>query len=213
MAYAAASEGAPSSRLSSSGVVERCFGHLQADLAFAHEPGQGRVHRLHPDARAGLQDGVDLVGLALADQVAHGRRGHEHLAGDHAPGPVGGRDQLLGHDPLQRHGQLHPHLVLLRGGEHVDDAVDRLGGVLGVERAEHEVPGLGRRQGGADRLEVAHLADQDHVGVLAQGGLQGGPEALGVGAELALVDDALLVPVQELDRVLDREDVLLAGAC
>ena len=29
-----------------------------------------------------------------------------------------------------------------------------------------------------------------------------------VGADLALVDDALAVPVQELDRVLDREDVL-----
>ena len=35
-------------------------------------------------------------------------------------------------------------------------------------------------------------------------------EARRVGAELALVDDALLVRVQELDRVLDREDVLLA---
>ncbi len=32
----------------------------------------------------------------------------------------------------------------------------------------------------------------------------------GVGAQLALVDDAVLVPVQELDRVLDGEDVLLA---
>ena len=36
-------------------------------------------------------------------------------------------------------------------------------------------------------------------------------EALRIRAELALVDDALLVPVQELDRVLDREDVLVAG--
>ena len=37
-------------------------------------------------------------------------------------------------------------------------------------------------------------------------------EALRVRAELALVDEALLVPVQELDRVLDRHDVLLARA-
>jgi hypothetical protein len=34
-------------------------------------------------------------------------------------------------------------------------------------------------------------------------------EALRVRAQLALVDDALLVLVQELDRVLDREDVLV----
>ena len=98
------------------------------------------------------------------------------------------------------------------GGEHVDDAVDRLGGVLGVQRGEHEVAGLGRGQRGGDRVEVAHLADEDHVGVLAQRGLQGIGEALCVGAQLALVDEALLVRVQELDRVLDRHDVLLARA-
>ena len=34
-------------------------------------------------------------------------------------------------------------------------------------------------------------------------------EALGVGADLALVDDAALVAVDELDRVLDRDDVAL----
>ena len=37
-------------------------------------------------------------------------------------------------------------------------------------------------------------------------------EARRVGADLALVDDAALVPVHELDRVLDREDVLGARA-
>ena len=37
-------------------------------------------------------------------------------------------------------------------------------------------------------------------------------EALRVGAELALVDQAALVRVQELDRVLDRHDVLVARA-
>ena len=85
-----------------------------------------------------------------------------------------------------------------------------LRGVLGVQRGEHEVAGLGRGQGGGDRLEVAHLADEDDVGVLAQRRLQRLGEALRVGAELALVDEALLVRVQELDRVLDRHDVLLA---
>ena len=84
------------------------------------------------------------------------------------------------------------------------------GGVLGVQGGEHQVAGLRRGDRGADRLEVAHLADEDHVRVLAQRGLQRVGEAGGVGAELALVDDALLVLVQELDRILDRHDVLFA---
>ena len=40
--------------------------------------------------------------------------------------------------------------------------------VHGVQRREHEVARLGRAQGGVDGLLVAHLADQDHVRVLAQ---------------------------------------------
>jgi hypothetical protein len=61
-----------------------------------------------------------------------------------------------------------------------------------------------------DRLQVAHLADEDHVGVLAQGGTKALRERRRVLADLALVDDAGPVMVQELDRVLDREDVLAA---
>ena len=100
--------------------------------------------------------------------------------------------QLLGHDALEGDRQLHAHLVLLVGREDVDDAVDRLRRALRVQRGEDEVAGLGRGQRGRDRLEVAHLADEDHVRVLAQRGLEGEREGLGVGAELALVDDALL---------------------
>jgi len=150
------------------------------------------------------------VRLALADEVADRGRGEQDLAGRDAPGAVGGRQQLLGDDPLQRDRELDAHLLLLGRREDVDDAVDRLRRVLRVQRGEDEVTGLRRGQRRVDRLEVAHLADEDHVGVLAQRGLQAKAEGLRVGADLALVDDALLVAVQELDRVLDGHDVLFA---
>ena len=100
--------------------------------------------------------------------------------------------------------------MLLGRRERVHDPVHGLGRVLGVKRREDEVAGLGGGQGRRHRLEVAHLAYEDHVRVLAEGGLEPLGEGGRVGSELALVDDALLVAVQELDRVLDREDVLVA---
>ena len=74
---------------------------------------------------------------------------------------------------------------------------------------ERQVAGLGDAQRRLDRLEVAHLADEHDVGVLAQRGAQRVREALGVAVHLALVDQAALVLVEVLDRVLDREDVLV----
>ena len=97
------------------------------------------------------------------------------------------------------------------GRKNRDDAVDRLRRVQGVQRREHEVAGLGGGEGRLDRLVVAHLTDQDDVGVLAQGAAQGQGESLRVDVDLALVDDRLLVAVEKLDRVLDRHHVLVAG--
>src|SRR5262249_5638360 len=111
--------------------------------------------------------------------------------------------------PLERLGELDANLLLLGGREGVDDPVDGLGSALRVERGEHQVTGLGGGQGQADGLEVPHLADQDHVRVLAQRGPQRRGERLGVGADLALVHQAVLGLVHELDRVLQRDDVLL----
>ena len=109
--------------------------------------------------------------------------------------------------------ELHAHLILLRRREDVDDAVDRARRALGVQRGEDEVAGLGRGQRGRDRLEVAHLAEEDHVRVMPERPAQRRGEADRVLTDLALVDDAALVLVQELDRILDRDDVVGARAC
>ena len=109
--------------------------------------------------------------------------------------------------PRQGARQTDPHLALLVGREEVDDPVDGLGRRGGVQRGEHEVPGLRRGQRGVHGLRVAHLADQDHVGVLAEDRPHGGAEAVGVEPDLALVDGGEVVLVEVLDRVLDGDDV------
>ena len=67
--------------------------------------------------------------------------------------------------------------------------------------------GLGNLQRRFDRLEVAHLADEDDVGILAQRGAQRGAEAAGIAVDLALVHQAVLVAVDVLDRIFDGQNV------
>ena len=81
-----------------------------------------------------------------------------------------------------------------------------------MQRREHEVAGLGSGDRGRDRLEVAHLAEEDHVGVLAERCAESLAEARRVCADLALVHDAPLVAMEELDRILDRDDVVVPRA-
>ena len=75
--------------------------------------------------------------------------------------------------------------------------------------AEDEVAGFGGGQRQRDGLQIAHFADQNDVGILAQSASQRGAEGHRVWADLALVDQALLGAVHELDWILDGEDVTL----
>ena len=117
------------------------------------------------------------------------------------------RQQPLADHAAKDAGEDRPHLLVLLGREELDDSADRLGRVDRVQRGEDEVARLGRLHCRLRRLGVAHLADQDHVGVLAQRPAERLVERGRVEPDLALVDDARPVVVEELDRVLDRDDV------
>src|SRR5215211_1868796 len=106
--------------------------------------------------------------LPLPDEVSHPWRRHQHLARHDPPLAVVGGDQRLGDDALQGVCELRADLVLLVRREDVYDPVDGLRGILGVKRTEDEVPGLRRRYGERDGLEVAHLTYEYHVRVLPQ---------------------------------------------
>src|SRR5512139_659443 len=165
------------------------------------------VERLHADVAAGLDRRVHLRDLAFADQVAdRGGADHDLVRGD-AAGAVLGLQQRLRDHRAQRFRQHRAHHLLLGRREHVDHAVDGLGGGRGVQGAEHQVAGFGGGQREADGFQVAQFADQDDVGVFPQRAAQGVGERQRVRADLALVDQALLALVHEFDRVLDGEDV------
>src|SRR3954451_8149087 len=61
---------------------------LVGDLVRLDEVGQMLVHGVHAVLRTGLQRGVDLVRLALTDEVADRRGGDQHLGGDDPAGAV-----------------------------------------------------------------------------------------------------------------------------
>src|SRR3989344_8098391 len=149
--------------------------------------------------------------LALANEGTNrGRPDQDFDRGDEpARNP---RNQTLGDDGDERSGELLANLTLLVAGKTVNDAVNGLSGVIGMERGENEMPGLGRGYGRPDRIGVAHLADHRHVHVLAEHGAEGLVEALGVGTDLALVNDRAIRGEKILDGIFDRDDVIGPGA-
>src|SRR5678816_442525 len=182
---------------------------IQRDDVLGVELVERLVEGLHPVLRGSRGDRLAYqLGLLLvldADPYVTGRA--QYLDRRHAAVAVAFRQQPHRDDSLENPRELQPNLLLLVRRKDRDDSVDRLGGIEGVQRRQHEVPGLGRRDGGFDRLVVAHFADENDIGVLAQRRAQSLREGLGVDLHFALVDEAFLVAVKEFDRVLDGHDV------
>ncbi len=186
-------------------VLERGF---LGDDVLDHQGGQRLIHRLHLVVGDRLLDLlVESVQVAHLDQLRDPRRPAHDLDGGDETVALLSFDQLQRDDRLEHVGQLQADLLVVTLGEAVDDAVDGLGRTVGVQRREDQVSGLGGGEDGLGRRRVAHLADHDHVGVLAQHVTQGDLEARRVVADLALTDRAATIGEQELDRVLDGHDV------
>src|SRR6266545_127835 len=116
-------------------------------------------------------------------------------------------------EPLADHTAQHPRedradLLMLLRREELDHAPDRLGRVDGVESREYEMARLRRLHRRLRGLGIAQLTDQDHVRVGAKCPPQRLAEGGGVEPHLSLIHNALLVVVEELDRVFNRDDVL-----
>ena len=157
-------------------------------------------------AHAYFHETDDLLQLLLADAVADAVAGLEDFCGEDATLAVCPGDEALADDAFERTGELGGDLRLLVGGENIDDAVDGLRGICGVEGGEDEVAGLGGGEGDADGFEIPEFGDDDDVWVLAQCLAEGERETAGVAADFALFDKAGAVFVDELDGVFEGND-------
>ena len=208
------SRGPPVEHLAQLVRVDRVFqGRLASDLPRPEQTGQRLVEGLHSIlSPAHLHDRFQLVHLVLPDQVADGRIGHHDFHGQGPARTIGPGQEGLAGDALQHQGQLGADLGLLVGGKDIDDSMDGGGCRTGMQGCQGEVAGLGDPQGRFHRLQVAQLANEHYVGVLAQGRPQGRREGPGIGVNLPLVDQTVPVVVQELERIFNGQDMGVAVA-
>ena len=91
--------------------------------------------------------------------------------------------------------------------EEVNDAVDGFSRVRGVQSREHQVTCFSCRQGGGDGFDIAHLTDEDHIGVLAHSRTHSRGEIIGINADFTLINHGLLVMVNDFNGIFNGHDV------
>ena len=178
-----------------------------ADRAFAVEIVEAIIHEHHSLLRRRLHRVLEEVQLVFANQISHGVVRHHQLVSQHAPGPVRARQQILCDDSLERIRQLQDDLALRAALEDSRDALQRVRHVRRMHRRQHQMPRLRRRQHRGDGFGVPHFAHDDDVRVLAQHMSQRAVERMHIRQHLLLHHDGAVVPMHELDGVLDGDDL------
>src|SRR5690625_6058963 len=97
----------------------------------------------------------------------------------------GGNELLRNHAP-EVEGQVKKNLLLLVFREKVQDTVQSLVGVVGVQGGQTQMSGFGKGDGMLHGFTRAHLANENHIVRLAQRVTQGPLERLRIDAHLAL---------------------------
>ena len=161
-------------------------------------------------------EGLHTVVFAFRDCLLNlGRLGRVHNEVLYAPGryhdlassgasAVFRANETLADDALERVGEHRSYLPTLVRREEVYHAVDGLCGVDRVERREHQMPGLRRREGYLGTRGVPDLAYEDYVRVLPQHAPQRSSEGEGVLQALEEVEKA---GIPGLLEVLREEDI------
>ena len=111
---------------------------------------------------------MDLEGLVFADQITDRSGDDQILDRSDPPLTVCTRYQSLRDHHAQRFRNHHPDLALLVGGKGANDAIEGSDRVVGVQCGHHQMARFGGAQRQRDRLQIAQLADHDHVRILAQ---------------------------------------------
>src|SRR5215831_3450004 len=117
----------------------------------------------------GVEKGLALP-FALFDVLAGAERRPKNFENGDAAFAIAARQEALREDKAEGFRKAIADAGLILHGERADDAFNGLGGVDGVERGEDKVTGFGGFESDFDGLAIAHFADQNDFGSLAQCG-------------------------------------------
>src|ERR1019366_5507459 len=150
--------------------------------------------------------GREFVQAIFFDQFFNrGGVDHDFQRGRHAA--ADGADHALTDDGLHAARQLTANLFAFLGLERIQDAIDGLRGVRGVERGQNQMPRVRRADGCAETDRVAHFANHDDVRVLPQNVLERVMKGEGVQADFALLDHGLIVFENIFDRIFKGDEM------
>ena len=79
-----------------------------------------------------------------------------------------------------------------------------------MQRSENKVAGRGSGESQLNGFEITHFSDEQDVWIFTQRTAQGRGERACMHSYFAMLDEAVLTAVHELDRVLDRDDVIVS---
>ena len=168
------------------------------------------VETQHAALRAGAYRLLHADDIALLDEFRDVRGVHHDLGG-RDPQAAFRRNQALRKNGAQILREVQKYLIVLVARKHVDDAIERFGAIIGMQRRDAQMSRAGERDRRLHGFTIANFADQYHIGRGAHGAAQRARKCLGVEAHFPLIDDGFLVGVQELDRVLNGQDMIGRG--
>ena len=160
----------------------------------------------NPPGAAGLECTGEFEDLAVGYQFGDAWSVEQQLARGE-PAATGLPQQYLSDRPAEsarQHSTILEPTIDRQVPQHALECGDRTGC---RKRADHQAARLGGLERDGDGFARADVADDEHVGVLTEGGPRGSRHVGAIATDLALADEGLLVVVRVPDLTIEHDDM------
>ena len=147
--------------------------------------------------------------LTFHDQVRHQWRIQEHFNGRPPSFTTGCRQQTLRDKSLRVQRQIQQQLLVPCFRKKVDNTIQSLVRIVGMQGSKTQVPSLGKRNGMLHRFLIPNLTNQDDIWRLTQGIFQSDLKGIRIGSYLTLSNNTALMVMNKFNRILNGNDMAI----
>lgn len=165
------------------------------------------LHHDHPILFSRLHDRIQMADISLHDDISRGIDVHEYLSSNDIGYAIFVWEDDLTDDRRDHECELYADLRLHISRKCIDQTIECLDHVIGMQCRDDEVSCLGEGKDCRYRLLITHLTNHNDIRIFSHRVSDRLFESRHMFPDLFLVDETFIIFQNIFDRILDHDDV------
>ncbi len=179
------------------------------DVLVSIEVNNRIVHKHHSFLSWNLKNWVHMLRFSADDKISNRIIIKHDFACDDSSTSIGSRKKCLRNDSCKSESKLHTDLILLIWRERLDDTINRLDSIIGMECRKDEMSCLGKCDSCLDSGKVSHFSDDNDIRILTENWADSIRESIKLFSKLSLMNKRFFILIDKFYWIFKSHNMSL----